>query len=158
MQELVSEIAAQLERGGRLGQLRGFMQHGKTTVYAHSLNVAEVSLRLAKRLPFRVDREALVRGALLHDYFLYDWHQPDPNRPNHAFFHPRMAWENASRDYELGATEEDIIRHHMFPVVPLPPRTAEGWIVCVADTLCAVGETVRRGKDRGQKRRTPPPE
>ena len=144
MDDVMVKTLADLERTGRFGQLKRYRQHGAYTVYDHSLNVARVSLKIAGKLPFRVDREALVRGALLHDYFLYDWHTPDPNRPKHAFFHPRAAWENASRDYDLGATEEDIIRCHMFPVVPIPPRTVEGWIVCVADTFCAVEETLFR--------------
>jgi len=55
-----------------------------------------------------------------------------------------MAWENARRDYDLGPTEEDIIRHHMFPVVPIPPRTAEGWIVTAADKACALTETLSK--------------
>ena len=88
----------------------------------------------------------MIKAALLHDYFLYDWHEPDPNRPNHAFHHARMAWENARRDYDLGPTEEDIIRHHMFPVVPLPPRTVEGWIVNAADKACALTETLSKEK------------
>lgn len=143
MKDMLFGTVRDLERRGRFSQLKRFRQHGEWSVYDHSLNVARLSLRVAGRIPLKLDREALVRGALLHDYFLYDWHRPDPKRPKHAFFHPRTAWENASRDYALGATEEDIIRHHMFPVVPIPPRTVEGWIVCVADTLCALGETIR---------------
>lgn len=139
---LIEEIAARLEREGRLGQTRQYIQHGQWSVYDHCLNVADMSLRLAGKLHVRVDEAALVRGALLHDYFLYDWHKPDPHRRKHAFFHPSAAWQNASRDYPLGPVEEDIIRHHMFPVVPVPPRTAEGWIVCLADTICAVKETL----------------
>ena len=142
MRDILSRAVSDLERKGRFAQLKRFRQHGDFTVYDHSLNVATASLRLAGRLGLKLDREALVRGALLHDYFLYDWHDPDPDRPMHAFYHPRAAWENASRDYALGPTEEDIIRHHMFPVVPIPPRTAEGWIVCVMDTVCAVKETL----------------
>ena len=138
----IAKIAAELERTGRLALLRGFMQHGRCSVYQHSLNVAATAMRMARRFPKRLDRDAMIRGALLHDYFLYDWHRPDPSRPRHAFFHPRVAWENASRDYRLGPTEEDVIRRHMFPVVPIPPRTAEGWIVCVADTWCALRETI----------------
>ena len=141
MQPKIDEIAARLEREGKLGQSKQFMQHGKWTVYAHSRNVAAMALRIAERLHVRVDREALIRGALLHDYFLYDWHQPDPKRRQHAFFHASVACENAGRDYALSAVEKDIIRRHMFPLVPIPPRTAEGWIVCLADKLCAAKET-----------------
>lgn len=152
MNDTLSGAISRLERAGHFAQLKHYRQHGSYTVYDHSLNVARIAQRVARRLPLKVDEEALVRGALLHDYFLYDWHNPDPNRPNHAFFHPRVAWENASRDYALGATEEDIIRHHMFPVVPIPPRTVEGWIVCVVDTFCAVQETLSNAARKGRKK------
>ena len=148
MSQTLSRILDDLERDGRYAQLKEYRQHGVHTVYDHSLNVARASLRMAERLPFRLDREALVRGALLHDYFLYDWHKPDPNRPNHAFYHPKMAWENARRDYALGETEKDIIRHHMFPMVPIPPHTREGWIVCAMDKVCALRETLFRSSHR----------
>ncbi len=140
---LLATLSA-LERTGRFNLLKRFRQHGNCTVYDHSVSVAKASLDIAEKLHLKVDCEALARGALLHDYFLYDWHKPDPTRPKHAFFHPRVAWENASRDYDLGRKEEDIIRRHMFPVVPIPPRTAEGWIVCLADTYCALKETIFR--------------
>ena len=47
------------------------------SVYEHSLAVARMCLRIAKYFPGEVDMRSLVRGALLHDYFLYDWHIPD---------------------------------------------------------------------------------
>lgn len=151
MRQIIAETLSELERTGRYRQLKRYRQHGSCTVYDHSVNVAEASLRIADGLRLKLDRAALVRGALLHDYFLYDWHEPDPARPKHAFYHPRAAWENASGDYALGRIEEDVIRHHMFPVVPIPPRTPEGWIVCVADTVCALKETVFRGARAGNR-------
>lgn len=89
-----------------------------------------------------IDRQKLIYGALLHDYFLYDWHKRG-NRPpfTHGFTHPRVALQNAQRDYMLSYTEKDIIKHHMFPLMFIPPRTKEGWIVCIADkvsTLCEI--------------------
>ena len=54
------------------------MQHGSVSVFEHSVCVALVCLWLVHRLHLKVNQRALVRGALLHDYFLYDWHTPDP--------------------------------------------------------------------------------
>ena len=51
-----------------------FMQHGNVSVFDHSVAVACTCIWLADLLRIRVDERALVRGALLHDYFLYDWH------------------------------------------------------------------------------------
>lgn len=150
---LIRRTLETLERTGRFHELRHYAQHGGTTVYDHSVSVARAALNLARRLPVRLDYLSLVRGALLHDYFLYDWHVPDPLRPNHALFHPRIAWDNAERDYGLNHTEADIIRRHMFPLVPVPPRTKEGWIVCWVDTWCAFRETVNRNRVRQILRR-----
>ena len=54
-------------------------QHGVVTTFAHSIRVACLSVWLADRLHLwnRVDLRSLIRAALLHDYFLYDWHDWD---------------------------------------------------------------------------------
>lgn len=57
------------------------------SVYEHSLAVARMCLRIAKYFPGEVDMRSLVRGALLHDYFLYDWHIPDESHK--AWRYPR---------------------------------------------------------------------
>ena len=144
MQQKIDEIAARLEREGKLGLSKQFIQHGNWSVYAHSRNVAAMALRLAQKLHVRVDPEALIRGALLHDYFLYDWHEKDASHRWHGFTHPARALKNASRDFELGPTERDMIAHHMFPLLPGPPRCREAALLCLADKLCALRETVLR--------------
>ena len=151
----VLEAAAYLERDGRLGLTRDFIQHGDVTVYDHVVSVACASLAAADRLEragVRIDRTSLVRGALLHDYFLYDWHDPDPSHRLHGFRHPYFALVHAEEDFELTPHERNIIVRHMFPLVPVPPTCREAWIVCLADKWCALRETVR-GR-RGVKGRT----
>ena len=93
------------------------------------------------RLP--VDKQSLVRGALLHDYFLYDWHEKDGGHRLHGFFHAERALHNARRDFNLNFIERDIIRKHMFPLNITPPKFRESWIVTWADKLCAAEETTR---------------
>lgn len=119
-----------------------FMQHGTVSVYGHSVSVAYLSLYLARRFRITVDERALVRGALLHDYFLYDWHIPSEQNQWHGFRHARLALQNAERDFELGAIERDIIRKHMFPLNLALPRYRESVLVCVADKICATTETL----------------
>lgn len=117
-----------------------FLQHGQVTVLEHTIGVAILSLAIARYLKMKVDERALVRGALLHDYFLYDWHVPEPYHRLHGFRHPGFALRNASRDYCLGEIEKDIIHRHMFPVTPIPPKYKESVLVCIADKICAVIE------------------
>ncbi len=93
-----------------------YIQHGTTSIFTHCKNVALVSLLIAQIFRLRVDRYSLVRGALLHDYFLYDWHDKTVCPHLHGYVHPKIALENASKVFDLNETEKDIIVHHMFPL------------------------------------------
>ncbi len=119
-----------------------YIQHGKVSVYEHCLNVSKMCLFLASVLHLHVDERALVRGALLHDYFLYDWHEPGHSW--HGFTHPEAALENACRDYQLGDIEKDMIKKHMFPLTVVPPRYKESVLITIADKLSAIDETIHR--------------
>lgn len=141
----VDHAARQLAQAGRLDLTREFIQHGDVTVYAHVTSVARASLSFAERLAASVSRSTAPRccaGALLHDYFLYDWHDPDPSHRLHGFRHPFFALTRAEEDFELTPRERNIIVRHMFPLVPVPPTCREAWIVCLADKWCALRETV----------------
>ncbi len=128
--------------------LKTFTQHGETTVFEHCLSVAKFSLLMAhfleRTLKISIDKDSLVRGALLHDYFLYDWHDKTvPGRRVHGFTHPTTARKNAERDFGLNDLERDIISKHMFPVTPFPPMHRESVIVNLADKWCALCETLK---------------
>ena len=88
-----------------------------------------------------MNEKALVKGALLHDYFLYDWHEKRKGHHFHGFTHPGTALKNAEKEYELGDIERNIISRHMFPLTVVPPMCREAWLVCLADKYCAVKET-----------------
>ena len=129
-------------------QMKNFTQHGKTSVFEHCVSVAKFSLLMAhyleKTLRIKVDRDSLVRAALLHDYFLYDWHDKTvPGHNIHGFTHPRTACRNADRDFGLNNIEKDIISKHMFPLTIVPPRYRESVLVTLADKWCALCETFK---------------
>lgn len=130
---------------------REHIQHGNMTVNNHCINVAKCSLELSRRLHIPCNRRELIRGALLHDYFLYDWHDKEHIKPYklHGFFHPRRALHNASREYDLTEREKDIIKKHMWPLTFVPPTCREAWIVTMADKWCSVLETVRIHRGHG---------
>ena len=138
----VLQLAEKLEGESRLGMERRYYQHGVTTIFQHSINVACVSCKIAEKYHLDVDYYALIRGALLHDYFLYDWHVKDRSHRFHGFSHPRRALENADKEFQLTETERNMIYCHMFPLTPIPPSTKEAWIVCAADKICALSETM----------------
>ena len=65
---LLQQILTSCE-ASRLLETKQFMQHGDTNVYDHCVAVAKVSCVLVDKMGLSVDRESLIRGALLHDYF-----------------------------------------------------------------------------------------
>ena len=124
--------------------MQHFIQHGKVSCYDHCLMVALYSYLYAKHLKIKVNVEALVRGAMLHDFFLYDWHKtaftPDGL---HGFSHPYTALKNACRFFNLTERERNIIYCHMWPLTPLQiPAYPEAWLVCLADKYCSLKETL----------------
>ncbi len=139
---LFTQELARLARCVPLTQMAAFRQHGQTNCLQHSVAVAYHSFALACRLGIDCNYSALLRGALLHDFFLYDWHTPASGHGLHAFTHPRRALENARRYCRLGKREENIILRHMFPLTPIPPRYREGVLVCLADKLCSIYEAL----------------
>lgn len=142
MDKRIKVVYEELTKTGRLAEERKYCHHGDTSVLRHSMQVANLSLKIVDKLKLRVNERSLLRGALLHDYFLYDWHEKDKSHRLHGFRHPSFALKNAKEDYKLNETEENIILRHMFPLVPIPPTCTEAWIVCFADKYCALNETM----------------
>lgn len=126
------------------------IQHGNMTVHEHCINVAKTSLMIKEKLHIRCNNRDLVRGALLHDYFLYDWHKNDIDNPHrlHGFYHPEKALANAKKEYMLTERQEDIIKKHMWPLTIVPPMCREAWIVTTADKYCSLLETLHLQKGK----------
>ncbi len=141
---LLSLYAADLLSSPLLLREQNFIQHGNSSVYAHSVAVAIMSLWIARKLHMHVNEKAMARGALLHDYFLYDWHKKDKSHRWHGFRHARNARINAERDFQISKLEGHIIERHMFPLNIKPPCKKEGLIVCIADKICALREFFKR--------------
>ena len=121
-----------------------YIQHGNTSCLEHCLTVSYYSYLLAKHLNIKVDEASLIRGSLLHDFFLYDWHNKTAHPPFHGLRHPRIALANASKYFHLTDIECDIILHHMWPLTPMPPHTKEAYIVTLIDKWCSLKETLHK--------------
>lgn len=128
-------------------KLKKFRHHIKSNVYDHSVKVAYLCYKHHKRFKLRGDIRELLRGALLHDYYLYDWHKKSPETRLHGIKHPKKALSNALKAYpDLTMREIDMIRHHMFPLTLSPPRTSYGWIVCFYDKIAAISDYFSKRK------------
>ena len=144
---IFDEVFAEICDNDKYRSLKSYTAHGNVSVYDHSIEVAKRSYTFAVKRRIKCDLRALVVGALLHDYFLYDWHD-QPKFTFHGFKHAKISAINADRDYEISKKEKNIIESHMFPLNLLHiPRSKEAWIVTWQDKCCALKETLKRKKD-----------
>lgn len=153
LHKLLKQYGGDILDSENFNRTKEHIQHGNMTVNDHCVSVARYSLAISRKLRIPCDRRALVRGALLHDYFLYDWHDKYHRdvKNLHGFYHPGIALRNACREYKLTAREKDIIKKHMWPLTVVPPQCREAWIVTTADKYCSLLETVGLHKGHGRR-------
>lgn len=143
---LFLEYAADILPDQGMKASRSCIQHGTISVFTHCVMVSRYSLGFAKALHLKIDERSLVRGALLHDYFLYDWHLVKKEEIGglHGFVHPVIAAKNAKKQFELSDKEYNVILCHMWPLtLTRIPKSREGWIVTLVDKYCSLLETIR---------------
>ena len=76
-------------------QMKEYIQHGNISTYNHCKSVAKNSYFFNKKLKLDADKRVLLVGALLHDLYLYDWHENDKSHRFHGYHHADRALENA---------------------------------------------------------------
>ncbi len=116
-----------------------YIHHGSITCLKHCLCVSYYSYRLAER--WHCDKNAVARGALLHDFYLYDWHKKENRKGLHGFTHASHSLANAQLRFSLSPMEKDIIKKHMWPMQPRLPRYKESFLVCFVDKMISLMET-----------------
>lgn len=122
-------------------KMKDYIQHGDTTCYQHCINVSYYSFLLSKKLNLNIANTS--RAALLHDLFLYDWHTEHKTSKlfeKHGFTHPKIAFENAKKIFNLNEMEKDIITKHMWPLTISLPKYKETAVVILMDKICCILE------------------
>ena len=140
---IIENYASDILSSERFKSQKNFIQHGKVSVYEHEILVALTALSICHMFRIKVNHRSLVRGALLHDYFLYDWHEDDPTHRFHGYIHAKRALYNAAKDFSLNDIERNMIYTHMFPLnITRIPKYRESVILCIADKISAFKETI----------------
>ena len=123
-------------------EMKNFRQHYETTCFDHCYMVSYYCYLICKK--YNLDYVSATRAGMLHDLFLYDWRKQyrAVELPGlHAFVHPQIALENASKIFELNDIEKDVIVKHMWPVTFALPKYRESYIVTLMDKYSACVET-----------------
>ena len=142
---LINDLANDIN----IKKMKDYIQHGTTNTYTHVINVAKLSFIINKKLNLHCDEKSMITGAMLHDFYLYDWHEKDEERDEkyglHGFSHPEISLMNAKKYFDINENVENIIRNHMWPVtITHIPKTKEAWVVCIADKIVSLIETFKR--------------
>lgn len=127
-------------------KMQDYIQHGKINTYTHCREVAKTALYLNRALKMKADEKVLVQAGILHDFYLYDWHKTSVKVPlfkMHGFVHAKKASENAKNILHADENVCKAISTHMWPLtLTHVPTSKEAWLLCMADKICAMKETV----------------
>jgi len=140
-EKIYLETLNKMKQDSRLLCMEQYPQHGSCNTYKHSVNVATYSFYIAKYFGIDVHEKDLARGAMLHDFYLYNIKESGYSAYKHGTGHADIALQNAMKHFELTDIEKDIIYSHMWPLNLFRlPKYKESVIVGAADKISAVIE------------------
>ena len=138
------ELIKDLINNDTVKEMQNYRQHYDVNTFEHCMNVSYISYKICKKLKW--DYKSMARAAMLHDLFLYDWRNSKEELHldgYHAFVHPKIALENASKLYKLNEKEKDIIVKHMWPVTIAFPKYKETYVITLVDKYSALQESMQ---------------
>lgn len=121
-------------------KMKNYRQHCATSCFDHCLVASYLCYKICKK--HGLDYTSCARAAMIHDLFLYDWRKKSAEHKGlHAFTHPKTAYLNAKKLFNLNEKEQDIILKHMWPVTLSIPKYKESFVLTFVDKRCALSET-----------------
>ena len=133
-------------------RMKDISMHRGSNCYEHSFKVAKKAIRKSLNRK-NVNLEVVLLGAILHDYYLYDWRKDRSKLKKHGKNHPDIAIENAIKDFNIPDEVKKVIKSHMWPInIKAYPNTKEAKIVSLSDKAVTIGESFTSIKYKAKKR------
>lgn len=139
----------------RVMRMKAVPMHRGSNCYEHSFKVAKKAIKhgLRRINKEKIDLEVILVGAILHDYYLYDWRSDRSKRKKHCHNHPDIAVANAVKDFAISKKVQRVIETHMWPIKFKDyPNSKEARIVSVSDKMVTIGEAFTSIKYKQKKR------
>ena len=149
------DLVKDLVNNDTVKEMKKYRQHYDVNTFEHCMNVSYISYKICKKLIW--DYKSMARAAMLHDLFLYDWRSSKEKLHldgYHAFVHPKIALENASKLYKLNEKEKDIIVKHMWPVTVALPKYKETYVITLVDKYSALQESMQYYTNKIQSKKS----
>lgn len=133
------DIADSIINTKKFNELKKESHHGLTRDI-HVMRVSKYTYKITKKLG--MDYVSATRAALLHDYFT----ESDFNGTKgikKGIDHPMIAFNNASKEFNLNELEKNAITSHMFPLGKTIPTYKESWVLTLVDKSVATYELTK---------------
>ena len=132
-------------------RMKNISMHRGSNCYLHSFKVAKKAIK--KSLNRKdVKLEVVLLGAILHDYYLYDWRKDRSKLKKHGKNHPSVAINNAVKDFDISEEVKKVIKSHMWPInIKDYPKSKEAKIVSISDKAVTIGESLTSKKYKQKK-------
>ena len=132
-------------------RMKDISMHRGSNCYLHSFKVAKKAIK--KSLNRKdVNLEVVLLGAILHDYYLYDWRKDRSKLKKHGKNHPSVAINNAVKDFDISEEVKKVIKSHMWPInIKDYPKSKEAKIVSISDKAVTIGEFLTSKKYKQKK-------
>ena len=133
-------------------RMQDISMHRGSNCYFHCFKVAKKAIK--KSLNRKdVNLEVVLVGAILHDYYLYDWRIDRSKLKKHAKNHPDIAIDNAIKDFNISDDVKRVIKTHMWPInIKAYPNTKEAKLVSLSDKAVTIGESLTSKRYKQKKR------
>ena len=132
-------------------RMKDISMHRGSNCYLHSFKVAKKAIK--KSLNRKdINLEVVLLGAILHDYYLYDWRKDRSKLKKHGKNHPSVAINNAVKDFDISEEVKKVIKSHMWPInIKDYPKSKEAKIVSISDKAVTIGESLTSKKYKQKK-------
>ena len=126
----------------KIMRMKDIPMHRGSNCYLHSFKVAKKAIHYAEKSRKKdLNFHIILLGAILHDYYLYDWRSDRSKRKKHGHNHPQIASDNAFRDFNIPQEVRRIIETHMWPLnIREYPKSREAKIVSICDKAVTIKE------------------
>lgn len=133
------DIADSIINTKKFNELKKESHHGLTRDI-HVMRVSKYTYKITRKLG--MDYVSATRAALLHDYFTEsDFHGTKGIKK--GIDHPVIAFNNASKEFNLNELEKNAITSHMFPLGKTIPKYKESWVLTLVDKSVATYELTK---------------